>query len=126
MHYLRGFRELATAYGRMGGMDRVATVVKAIRAERGDDASCSSTAATPGRAATPRSRPNGQDMVDVMNALKPDAMTGHWEFTSAGPRQEIVDDLPFPFLGFQHLRRRMGRAGVRSLRCSSAAASRLP
>jgi len=30
------FSELAKVYGRMGGLDRIATVIKSIRAERGD------------------------------------------------------------------------------------------
>ncbi len=31
------FAALAKSYGKMGGMDRVATVIKRIRAERGED-----------------------------------------------------------------------------------------
>ena len=52
----------------------------------------SSTAAIPGRTATRRLQTKGQDMVDCMALLKPDAMTGHWEFTLGTERvKEIVE-----------------------------------
>lgn len=92
------FSSLAQGYGRVGGMDRVATVINAIRAARPDallldggdtwhgSYTCHHTA--------------GQDMVNVMNALKPDAMTFHWEFTLGSDRvNEIVEGLPFAALG---------------------------
>src|SRR3712207_8451180 len=42
----------------------------------------------------------GQDMVDCMKLLRPDAMVGHWEFTLGAERvKQIADDLGFPFLG---------------------------
>lgn len=90
---------LAKAYGRMGGMDRVATVLKSIRAERADNMLFLDGGDTWQGSYTSLVT-KGQDMVDVMNRLKPDAMTAHWEFTYGAERvQEIVDDLPFAFLG---------------------------
>ena len=92
------FSSLAKSYGKVGGLDRVATVINAIRADRPDailldggdtwhgSMTCFKTA--------------GQDMVNVMNALKPDAMTFHWEFTLGTDRvNEIVEGLPFAALG---------------------------
>ena len=92
------FSALAGTYGRVGGLDRVATVINSIRADRPDallldggdtwhgSYTCYHTA--------------GQDMVNVMNALNPDAMTFHWEFTLGSERvEEIVENLPFAALG---------------------------
>jgi len=92
------FSALAKGYGRVGGLDRVATVVNHIRSERPDalfldggdtwhgSYTCYHTA--------------GQDMVNVMNTLRPDAMTFHWEFTLGSDRvNEIVENLPFAALG---------------------------
>jgi sulfur-oxidizing protein SoxB len=92
------FEALARMYGRVGGLDRVSTVIKAIRADRPDallldggdtwhgSYTCYQTA--------------GQDMVNVMNVLKPDAMTLHWEFTLGTERvTELVESLPFAALG---------------------------
>ena len=90
--------ELAKSYGRMGGLDRIATIVKAIRAERGDKVLLLDGGDTWTNSWTSL-QTKGQDMVDVMNLLKPDAMTGHWEFTLGAERvKEIVDKLPFAFL----------------------------
>ena len=94
------FTSLAKSYGKMGGMDRVATVIKRIRAERGDDNVLLLDGGDTWQGSYTSNQTLGQDMVTVMNALKPDAMTGHWEFTYGTDRvQEIIDDLSFAFLG---------------------------
>ena len=92
------FAELAKVYGRMGGVDRIATVVDAVRAERGDKVLLLDGGDTWTNSWTAL-QTAGQDMVDVMNLLRPDATTGHWEFTLGEARvKKIVDALPFPFL----------------------------
>ncbi len=92
------FSALAEGYGKVGGMDRVATVVNAIRADRPDALLLDGGDTWHGSYTCHHTQ--GQDVVNVMNALKPDAMTFHWEFTLGSDRvNEIVENLPFAALG---------------------------
>ena len=92
------FSALAKGYGRVGGLDRVATVINAIRADRPDAILLDGGDTWHGSYTCYKT--NAQDMVNVMNALNPDAMTFHWEFTLGSERvQEIVENLPFAALG---------------------------
>jgi sulfur-oxidizing protein SoxB len=92
------FASLAKSYGRLGGLDRIATIVKSIRAERGERTIFLDGGDTWQNSYTAL-QTKGDDMVACMALLKPDAMTGHWEFTLGADRvKEIVDKLGFPFL----------------------------
>ncbi|MEP0234250.1 thiosulfohydrolase SoxB [Roseibium sp.] len=94
------FVSLAKTYGRMGGMDRVATIIKRIRSERGADNCLLLDGGDTWQGSYTANKTLGEDMITVMNALEPDAMTGHWEFTFGTARvQEVIDALPFAFLG---------------------------
>jgi sulfur-oxidizing protein SoxB len=92
------FSSLAQAYGKVGGLDRVATVVNAMRAARPDALLLDGGDTWHGSYTCYHTE--GQDMVNVMNALKPDAMTFHWEFTLGSARvEELVAGLPYAALG---------------------------
>jgi sulfur-oxidizing protein SoxB len=92
------FAALAKDYGRMGGVSRLATLVKAIRAARPDN-----TLLFDGGDSTQGSytalKTRGEDMIRTMNALGVDATTGHWEFTYGADRvNELIGMMKFPFL----------------------------
>ena len=98
-HTMVDYVDMARTYGRLGGLDRTATLVKAIRAERGDSNVLFLDGGDTWQGSYTSLKTNGQDMVDCMKLLKPDAMVGHWEFTFGEDRvNEIVDDLGYPFL----------------------------
>ncbi|MBS1302033.1 thiosulfohydrolase SoxB [Loktanella sp. SALINAS62] len=90
---------LGQTYGKICGLDRIATVVKHIKGDREDAIVLDGGDTWQGP--LPALRTNGADMVRLFNALGTDAMTSHWEFTLGIDRvTEIVEnELNFPFLG---------------------------
>ena len=91
--------ELARSYGRMGGLDRIATLIKAIRAGRGGDRVLLLDGGDSWQGSWTALQSQGQDMADAMALLRPDAMTGHWEFTFGALRMKaLADAQAFPFL----------------------------
>jgi sulfur-oxidizing protein SoxB len=99
-HTMVDYADLAQTYGRLGGLDRTATLVKSIRADRGDDKVLLLDGGDTWQGSYTSLKTNGQDMVDAMAMLKPDAMVGHWEFTFGVDRvNEIIESMSYPFLG---------------------------
>jgi sulfur-oxidizing protein SoxB len=75
------FAVLAKDYGRVGGMDRLATLVKAVRAERGAERTLLLDGGDTLHGSYTALHTRGADMLRVAEALGVDAMTAHWEFT---------------------------------------------
>ncbi|OAF19290.1 thiosulfohydrolase SoxB [Bradyrhizobium neotropicale] len=93
------FISLARNYGRMGGMDRVAALIAAVRAERGESNVLLLDGGDSWQGSWTSLKTRAQDMVDVLSLLKVDAMVGHWEFTYGAERvKELTDKAPFAFL----------------------------
>ena len=75
------FSELAKAYGRVGGMDRMATLIRAIQAERGADRTLLLDGGDTLHGSYTVMQTEGADMAAVLDTLGFAATTGHWEFT---------------------------------------------
>ena len=91
------YEALAKTYGRVGGMDRLATLIEAIRAERGPDRVLLLDGGDALQGSYTALATNGGDMVAVLQKLGVDAITGHWEFTLGAKRvAEIFGGLGTP------------------------------
>ncbi len=93
------FEAMARGYGRMGGLDRISTVIKTIRAQAPHAILLDGGDTWQG--SLPSLRTDGMDMVRLFNALGVDAMTSHWEFTLGSARvNELIENHVNPaFLG---------------------------
>jgi sulfur-oxidizing protein SoxB len=91
------FSELARMYGRVGGMDRMATLIKAIRAERGAERILLLDGGDTLHGSYTVMQTQGADMAAVLDALGAEATTGHWEFTLGQARiRELFGDRRAP------------------------------
>jgi len=80
------YEALAKTYGRVGGMDRLATLIKAIRAERGPERVLLLDGGDALQGSYTALKTKGGDMVAVLKELGVEATTGHWEFTLGARR----------------------------------------
>ncbi len=76
-----GFVAMARAFGRVGGVDRLARLMTAIRAERGGDNVLTLDGGDLLQGSYTALATQGGDMTRVAEALGLEATTGHWEFT---------------------------------------------
>ena len=99
-HTMVDYVPLAMEYGKLGGLDHTTTLIKAIRSERGDDKVVLLDGGDTWQGSYTSLQTQGADMVEVMRALRTEAMVGHWEFTFGQDRlKELIDKLGYPFLG---------------------------
>ncbi len=99
-HTMLDYVPLAREYGKLGGLDRTASLIKKIRAERGENKVLLLDGGDTWQGSYTSLKTQGEDMLETMNLLKPDAMVGHWEFTLGQERlNELIDKINFPFLG---------------------------
>ena len=99
-HTMLDYVPLAREYGQLGGLDRTASLIKKIRAERGEDKVLLLDGGDTWQGSYTSLKTQGEDMLEAMKLLKPDAMVGNWEFTLGQERlNELIEKIDFPFLG---------------------------
>jgi len=86
-----GYDEAAKTYGKVGGFAHLSTLVKKVRADRGDKNCLLLDGGDTWQGSATAYWTRGQDMVGATNLLGVDVMTGHWEFTY--PDQEMIDNV---------------------------------
>jgi S-sulfosulfanyl-L-cysteine sulfohydrolase len=91
------FEAMARTYGRVGGMDRMATLIGAVRAERGEERVLLLDGGDALQGSYTALATRGGDMISVLQALGVEATTGHWEFTLGAERvAELFGDASSP------------------------------
>ena len=99
-HTMLDYIPLAREYGKLGGLDRTSSVIKQIRADRGEDKVLLLDGGDTWQGSYTSLETQGLDMLTAMNLLKPDAMVGHWEFTFGKDRlSQLLEKMNYPFLG---------------------------
>jgi len=85
------FDQAAQQYGRVGGFAHLASLVKRLRAERGDGNTLLMDGGDTWQGSGTAYWTRGKDMVGACNLLGVDVMTGHWEFTYLD--KEIIENI---------------------------------
>ena len=99
-HTMLDYIPLAREYGKLGGLDRTSSLIKQIRADRGEDKVLLLDGGDTWQGSYTSLETQGLDMLTAMNLLKPDAMVGHWEFTFGKDRlSQLLEKMNYPFLG---------------------------
>ena len=99
-HTMVDYVPLAMEYGKLGGLDRTSTLIKAIRSERGEDKVLLLDGGDTWQGSYTSLKTQGADMVEAMKLLGTNAMVGHWEFTFGQKRlKELITKMGYPFLG---------------------------
>jgi len=85
------FASAANTFGKVGGFAHLASLVKRLRAERGDGNSLLLDGGDTWQGSGTAYWTRGRDMVEACNLLGVDIMTGHWEFTYQD--SEVIDNI---------------------------------